>query len=155
MNNSLITTENNVLPQVINSYPPNIDLIRKHLNVPEEGIVFTYNGKIYSPHAKELPQHLLLHEMVHVKQQGNDSDSWWNRYLTDIEFRLEQELEAYTEQYLFLKMVNKTSTSHEWLFILSEQLSHPVYGFNLTRPQAETKLRIRAKHFFDVKKETT
>ena len=29
---------------------------------------------------------------------------WWSRYLTDIDFRFEQELEAYAHQYLYIKV---------------------------------------------------
>lgn len=49
---------------------------------------------------RENDEPLRAHERVHCSQQAEDGNAfrWWLRYLTDREFRLEMELEAYRVQ---------------------------------------------------------
>lgn len=82
--------------------PPNYELIRMVLS-PKPGAIFSYGGIIYNPHKRDIAPDLHIHEAVHARQQGDNPDAWWARYLQDPEFRLEQELEAYGEQYAFAK----------------------------------------------------
>src|SRR4051794_40352326 len=88
--------------QIKNNFPPNIELIRAVLPVPPDA-TFCYGDTIYNPSGKELPQDIQLHESIHSKQQGDDPETWWNRYLIDIDFRRDQEIEAYGEQFAFAK----------------------------------------------------
>jgi len=58
------------------------------------GVIFTYGDTI---HCKfRVGPQKIAHEKVHIKQQfAYGVEAWWDRYLADEQFRLEQELEAY------------------------------------------------------------
>ena len=88
--------------EIIKSFPPNYDIINFSLDPPKHAI-YCYGDKIYNPSGRELTPDIEYHESIHSKQQGNNPDLWYNKYLTDKDFRLNQEIEAYGEQYLFIK----------------------------------------------------
>ena len=83
----------------------------------------------------------MIHEQVHEKQQGDDPKAWWDRYLTDRKFRLEQELQAYTHQYYFLKKETSSKMSKRFLEHFAQILSSQMYGNLLTQKEAETLIR--------------
>jgi hypothetical protein len=60
--------------------------------------MMVWGDVLYTEH--ELPEHLLAHEKVHVKQQHNKllGTMWWIYYALSKKFRLEQEIEAFKEQ---------------------------------------------------------
>lgn len=113
--------------KIVADYPPNIDEIRKVLTPPEQA-VFTYGDTIYAPHNTDLPAHLVHHEEVHMKQQSTDVDKWWTRYLSDPEFRLSQEVEAYQAQYAYIRVhCNREERRHLLSHIIGS-LSGEMYG---------------------------
>lgn len=82
-----------------------------------KGIVFTYGDTVHVKTGK-LRDDVEAHETVHVVQQRNypgGAAAWWDRYLTDPKFVLEQELEAYRAQYKFVKRVYKRHQHFEML----------------------------------------
>lgn len=71
----------------------------------DNGIVYTYGNVV---HVKKgvLRDDVEAHETIHVVQQMNypgGPSEWWKRYMSDSEFCLEQELEAYRAQYKFVE----------------------------------------------------
>jgi len=115
--------------KVKHKFPPNIDKIRKVFPNLSNGVVFTYGDKMYTPHVKIIPKHLVEHEKVHVTQQGNDPEEWWDKYLKDEKFRLEQEIEAYRKQYRFFKDTCKIkSRVPGFLDKIAQDLSGKIYG---------------------------
>ena len=63
----------------------------------DKGTVFTYGGTVHSKFP--LTEDLKAHEATHVRQQlAMGKELWWERYLTDPEFRLSREVEAYRNQ---------------------------------------------------------
>lgn len=69
-----------------------------------KGVILTYGDIIYTKF--ELPNDLLKHEETHVRQQmayKGGKDAWFERYLADDQFRLDNELEAYRRQYRYAK----------------------------------------------------
>lgn len=130
--------------------PPNFEAIcavfpavRDH-----KGAIFTYGDFIYAPHlapGTELAGHLNVHEQVHMCQQKEigGPEVWWDRYLTDVDFRLEQEVEAYRAQYQFV--LNLYSPKNEglkrFLFDLACDLSGPLYGNMIDYGGAEIKIK--------------
>ena len=91
----------------VNTPPPKDLYIRLNFKFGvdwEKGVIFTYNNKIYSKYP--ISEDLVKHELVHIRQQNDfigGSDAWWNKYLEDKEFRLNQELEAYRKQFRWSK----------------------------------------------------
>lgn len=89
--------------KVIDGYPPNYEEIKIIFPALPRGTAFCYGDTIYNPSGREILPDKDLHEQVHSGQQGSDPEAWWSRYLTDPEFRLSQELEAYGTQFAFVK----------------------------------------------------
>lgn len=93
-------------------------------------IIFTYGDTIYkSPLSNYgMPAHLLAHELTHVFQQTKmGKDKWWDKYLKDDKFRLEQETQAYQQQYKVAKEIDALS-GEMILRKLCEDLSGEMYG---------------------------
>jgi hypothetical protein len=84
--------------------------------------------------------------MVHIKQQGDNPKEWWDKYLTDKKFRLEQEVEAYGIQFASLKSVVRDDISKQFLTRFAVVLSSPMYGSMLSLQEAESKIRNYAKN---------
>lgn len=67
-----------------------------------KGVIITYGDTIYSK--DKITPDLEVHEATHIKQQKEIGvEKWWERYFKDKEFRLEQEKEAYINQYNWIK----------------------------------------------------
>ncbi len=94
----------------------------------EKGTVFTYGDTCHTG-SGSLPNWLEPHEMVHVKQQGSDPAGWWKRFFADKQFRMEQELEAYRTQWLWVKK-NIASPAERMTFLrkFAYDLSSARYG---------------------------
>ena len=115
--------------KIVNEWPKNIKEIEKVFNIRGKEVVFTYGDILYNPHNVEVHRHLLIHEQTHERQQGKDPESWWARYLKDKEFRLSQEVEAYQNQFKFIK----SSIKDPYRVVLAldelaEHLSSRIYG---------------------------
>ncbi len=88
--------------EIIKDYPPNYALICSVLK-PNREAVFAYGNRIYNPSGRDIAPDIEHHEEVHMRQQGDNPDAWYARYVTEPAFRLSQELEAYGEQYIFAR----------------------------------------------------
>lgn len=93
--------------QIVHAFPPNFEMIKACLPYASEEHVFCYGDTIYVPDGHELRPDVIFHESLHTMQQGKDPEAWWNRYLIDPAFRLDQEMKCYCDQYkwLFTKRV--------------------------------------------------
>ena len=131
--------------EIINEYPPNIEDIKKVFNLEGYKPIFCYGDKLYNPHEAVIIPDMLAHEEVHRIQQNGHPKEWWEQYLSDREFRLRMETEAYAHQYLYLKKVTKAKIYNKFLSQFAGLLASTLYGELLTEKQAETKLRLRAK----------
>lgn len=129
--------------KIIEEYPPNIGTIERTFGpiVKQGGIVFTYGDTLYNPHRLNIEDHLLAHEQVHTLQQGDNPGSWWYRYLTEIPFRLEQEIEAYAVQYRFVKEHFNNKIVKWFIDRIATDLSSEIYGKMIAKWQAETRIR--------------
>lgn len=87
-----------------NEIPPILAEIKKHFFVDwEAGIAIAYGDTVYAKY--DLLPDVAVHEAVHLEQQQElGPEAWWKQYLTDPEFRFEQEVSAYREQMRFLKV---------------------------------------------------
>jgi len=115
--------------------PPNYALIRKHFPNADfkNGIVFTYFPDIYIK--GHIQPHLLVHEQTHLAQQSSlfeKPDSWWEKYISDKDFRIQMEIEAYHNQYK-----HSPSLLHQ----LASDLSSPLYGSTISYKDASASIK--------------
>ena len=109
--------------------PPNFDKIKVVFPNLPSGVIFTYGDILYNPSKSGIPDHLRIHEKTHMVQQGDDPEGWWDRYLSDKEFRISQEVEAYRKQYRFFKSTCKIkSRIPTFLEKIVKDLSGMIYG---------------------------
>lgn len=82
--------------------PPNFERI--HAAFPgadARGVLFAYGEDIYNPSGIFIPEFLKAHEYRHcARQWQSDPEAWWEKYVTDQEFRYHEELIAHVEEYL-------------------------------------------------------
>jgi hypothetical protein len=115
--------------KVVVGLPPNIEKIRKAFKFDEKDTVFTYGDTIYNPGDFFLSPDLITHETVHSLQQGNRIEGWWVKYIREKDFRLDQEVRAYHQQYVHIcELIKDRNKQEQMLFRLAEFLSSPMYG---------------------------
>lgn len=74
----------------------------KRFGVNWDTVVITYGNTVYSKF--EISPDLKAHESIHVGQQTTmGPKEWWDKYLIDAQFRLDQELPAYKAQLAYAK----------------------------------------------------
>ena len=131
--------------KIVNSPPPNYAEILQHFS-PPPGTVFCYGQTIYNPSKGEIPPDIEYHESIHMAQQAKYStpDLWYIKYFLDPQFRLDQELEAYSAQYLWVKQHAGSKAARFCLEESAGALSRD-YKLPLNPQQALSKIRNRAK----------
>ena len=131
--------------QIKHEKPPIYDAIIANKMRPHNGIVYTYGNTIYNPSGLNLPQYIIEHEETHSIQQGDNPDAWWKRYLKDKYFRIEQEIEAYINQYVFMCQMYKDRNQRDRILRqLAGILSGPVYGNIISESKAYWTIRDRS-----------
>jgi hypothetical protein len=96
---------------------------KKHFDITQH-TVFAYDGDIYTNSV--LPYFLIVHEEKHLEQQNKYClDVWVNRYINDIDFRLQMEVEAYQAQ---LNSVKDKQKRDRMRFICAKEISSSLYG---------------------------
>lgn len=133
--------------KIIESFPPNYGLIKAAFpNLENLKPVFCYGDTIYNPFGVEMTKDLIEHEAVHSRQQGDMIDLWYEKYLNDSAFRLEQEVEAYGYQLAFFRKHANNYKLTEWL---KEQMAFALsgegYGNIISYAKAESAIRNYAK----------
>ena len=100
----------------------------------EDEQMMVWGKTIYTKH--KLPEHLLEHEKVHIKQQRNKFIGliWWIRYTFSVKFRLSQEIEAFKKQYEIL-------STKESLYNIAKILSSGMYGNIISFKEALNKIK--------------
>lgn len=127
--------------------PPNyLDIVKVFGYLTDKKPVFCYGNTIYNPFKVEVTPDLEIHEDTHRQQQSTAPDIWWDKYLTDTTFRLNQEVEAYSKQYQFAcKLVDEIKGGSRMkkaiLESIAKSLSGEMYGNIITYSQAETAIR--------------
>ncbi len=126
-------------PKIVKGYPPNYAEIAKRFPSVRgrQGVLFTYGDVIYNPSGGEVPIWLVAHEHVHVHQQHRhlltrqlNPVIWWHLYITNNEFRFEQELEAHKVE--LVEYANHERSQHRrerYLDRVASRLASPLYDF--------------------------
>lgn len=125
--------------------PPNYDKILTFFDVKDKNVVFAYGDTIYAPNGGDIAEHLVVHEAIHSKQQNTDPEGWWQRYLVDGAFRLDQEVQAYATQYTYIKRLYPVRVSDEFLDEIARDLSSAIYGNIVDFHKAHSLIRRFAK----------
>ena len=147
-NNMQDTQQQEEMPRVTNMkiverFPPIIDKIVAALgDYPEAKPIYCYGDTIYNPYKRIITPDIEIHEQVHSRQQGDYPDVWIEQYLTDPEFRLQAEIEAYGTQYLYAKEHGVRGNMLQWLKEkLATELSGETYGNLVSYHKAESLIR--------------
>ena len=127
--------------KIVEEFPPNIEKIRATFELTG-GEIFAWDDIIYNPSGGHLSTALIAHENVHKKQQNGDPESWWERYLVDAEWRLQQELEAHRVEYRWFCRENRDRNKQsKYLIEISKRLASPMYGSLLSQREAAKKIK--------------
>lgn len=130
LNNIIVDKAYGVSP-ISRSKPPYYRLIK--LIFPEydfEKTTMTWGGVIYT--SIDMPEALLVHELVHVRQQqGKNRWLFLLRYWLSPRFRYRMELEAFQEEWRYLRgkypRAHEDRTRQMILDDLARHLSGPIY----------------------------
>lgn len=117
------------MTKIVKTPPPNLAAIVKAFGrqAASPGIIYSYGDRIHVPSGKPLPYELLVHEETHLRQQAaaGGPEPWWERYLVDAAFRLEQEIEAYRNQ---LATITDRKTRRARISAIANLLAGGTYG---------------------------
>lgn len=114
---------------IIDANPPIYEKVEKALGPLPKNVVFAYAGMIFNPSNGVITEPMRIHELTHLAQQGKDFDKWWDHYLADPEFRLSQEVEAFSNEYNCFRTYSKDRNARvRFLHSCADRLSNTVYG---------------------------
>ena len=83
-----------------------------------------FKGTYHLATGGEIGPALEAHEQVHCDRQGRNPDGWWNRYLSDIKFRLDEEVLAHKAEYeTAIRLVPNRQSRRAHLKIIAKRLS--------------------------------
>lgn len=130
--------------EILETWPPNIEKIRSVFGDVPKNTIFTFGTKIYNPGKGQISEPLRIHELTHVAQQ-KDPYEWWNKYFTDVEFRLDQEIEAYSNEFNCYRSIMKDRNKRNtYLHGIARKLSSDLYGNTISFSEALTKIKEHA-----------
>jgi hypothetical protein len=127
-------------------YPPNYDrLLEAFPSIRgKAGMIFTFGNDVFVPDGQPLSRELQAHESVHVKRQTTDRsaiESWWERYITDPAFRLQEELPAHRAEYREFCNNHKDGNRRiRFLHAIGERLAGPIYNGFMSSSGPRTRL---------------
>lgn len=131
--------------RVLVEKPPIYAEAKKRFEIDDTCTVYAWGDIIYNPAGVEIGRQILVHEETHQIQQANHDggpEKWWGRYLEDAEFRTEQEIQAYGEQYLYFCTVNgDRNAQFRYSLALGKILASPMYGADMSSLEAAKAIR--------------
>lgn len=106
------------------------------------GVIVTYGDTVHCKSGHLSPD-LIVHERTHINQQVTyGPEKWWERYLTDPEFRLLQELAAYKNQCSYIRSYVRSPYKKYELFQHIWTCMEKNYGDMITYEQAKKLLPV-------------
>lgn len=111
-------------------WPPIYDEIATAFDLRGCKPIFAWGDTIYNPHNVPIPPELIAHESVHSQRQGGDPLSWWKSYITDPQFRLNEELMAHAAEYRYIIDSKKSSRNQRRIVLrhTAQRLAAKLYG---------------------------
>lgn len=115
--------------KVLSGKPPIFPRVLELLGPEAWQAFFAWGDTIYVPAGRALPEEILLHELVHLERQAGDPETWWEHWLTDTAFRLDEEARGYGAQLAWIRE-RLRSGKHRHLVAtrIAAMLSGPLYG---------------------------
>lgn len=129
---------------IVSGRPPNHARILKRFPMANrKGTIFSYGDRVYVIGEPTLPPELRAHEAVHLqRQQEVGLDAWWERYLEDNAFVLQEEIPAHRAEYGVLRAtVKDRNVLNAHFSAIVNRLASPLYGSLITQVQARQLLR--------------
>jgi hypothetical protein len=127
--------------------PPNFDaIVAVFPKAGERGVLFAYGEDIYNPGGGNIPRFLLEHEYKHCARQFLiGADEWWRQYLTDQEFRYQEELLAHAVEYVVqAPALRDRNAQARLLHTTAARLVAPLYAYDPPRNLWQAARDIRA-----------
>lgn len=120
---------------IIIDQPPNFEKIQATFpKASYHGVLFAYYPNIHNPSGIVVPPALIAHEEVHLHRQRNDGPTkWWEQYLTDSEFRYNEELLAHVAEFKALRAGNDRNFVARMLLSTALRLIASLYNYQPPR----------------------
>jgi hypothetical protein len=126
--------------KILTTKPPNWQRIADTFPVDWNSIIIAYYPNIHC--GVEVSNQKQAHEEIHLSRQRDlGVDLWWEYYLTNPSFRLNEEVEAYKVEVEWVK--ENIATRNQRRFLLDKiysDLSGSVYGFICSYEEAKRML---------------
>lgn len=124
---------------VLDTFPPNYERLCAAFDIRDRDIIFSYGNVIYNPKGGTITPELMVHEEVHGgRQQAMGVDNWWDKYIADPEFRLNEELPAHRAEFrLYCANHRDRNARARYLMQIAQRLAGPIYGGCVTYTQAK------------------
>jgi hypothetical protein len=113
------------------AYPPLIEKIDEVFHVKGRPILYAWEQFIYNPAGVPVSRPLVSHEATHgIRQiEYGGAEKWWERYLLDSAFVLEEEIIAHKMEWEAVKAIYKDRNIRAvQLQKIARKLSSPLYG---------------------------
>ncbi len=133
-----------MIQEVIYDFPPLYEEISEAFSLfPGSRIIFSWGDQLYNPTRAKIVPELVAHEAVHGKRQGSGQQivHWWEQYIEDRAFRLEEEVAAHIAEYQHVLKHGGRNERRTALRVTAKRLSAPLYGSMITRSSAVAVLR--------------
>lgn len=120
--------------RIIKAYPPIWSKIAKRFPYIKgrQGILYAWGDRLFNPSGIKVGPEVIAHEEVHgTRQLELDWKSrdpilgWWQKYLADDAFRLDEEVRAHHAEWAVLSVAG---AGWDTLEALARRLSSPLYG---------------------------
>lgn len=122
---------------ILKTLPPNFsDIVKVFPMARKQSVIFSYAPHIHYPAGGNLPRCLIEHEKVHITRQGNDPAAWWSKYLTDVNFRWDEEVIAHRVEYKIMAEGLPQKRRELALRHVAKRLAGPLYGHMVKTDQA-------------------
>lgn len=112
--------------------PPNFEqILAAFPDANKPGVIFAFGEDIYNPSGDPIPVALLMHENVHnVRQRKFEKpEQWWDRYISDAEFRYTEELPAHVAEYKAQAQPLDRNDRAKLLQFTARRLVAPLYNY--------------------------
>lgn len=135
--------------KIVDRRPPNFEYIHAHYpNADKMGVIFAFGDTIYNPSGVDLSPSLIAHEATHSLQQDEigGAEIWWGFYITQPEWMIGQELDAYRieyRQYIADGKMNR-AFRHRFCRSCAMRLASPLYNSSMKKKLAQKLILLEA-----------